>query len=1831
MEHSTDTQERKDRTSQRRQRWPFRHRALALILTLTMLLSSSGLITLAAQAEGGEENSSETSTVTVSEEALTAEASEDETDVTALVEQSTAAATSEESEPTSPEPSQEPSAEPSEATVTEETATQATIDGSAGDSDNASVPAAASLDDDDDATEETTEQPAEESAAVTSTRRGARAKVAAASTDYDITDLMTTDSYIKIQLVDGGEYYTISELNAKGLKVPKGANVFVHLEWDKIPDIQAGQNLVYQIPDGTVSNIVEEPRFMFSDAKKKFAGYMTLTSDGLFTVEIDSSYFNKWANKQSGNTLKLDYLTLDFYATLSTTHGETSGSNDEVITFKGSTTGTAPDPVQFTIPFEYKNEHSRVEVTKESKFNPVTQSIDYTITVTAPDTNTLTAENVKLTDKFEDTTYLVAASGSATGVYRDIKAFKYASAADAKSETGGTQLTDFVLNRSKGILTIGDMEPGSVVVLTYSASVSNDYFANTVYPTINNSAQASYNDTTSNMETTKQACGGSAKIAKSVGSIVTEDDGDTYLEYKLTVTAYGVVSGLAVEDYFTESWDAISRLDDFDGQVDYDPDNNPTHKFTWTINQTLTDKQTVTLTYKAYLNPSAWKPDGTSSTGDPIQKRLIIKNQADLKLGDDLIGSATGKSDITKQWVNKSGSKDNSGKLNYTVKVNSDPVAKDITSIYDNLSSESAAAGATIEYPIKVTVYTSSSSSKKQVTSFDLSSSTTGFTASDTGWRLDLTSYDGGSLNNKGYYYVITYSVNGGSANNVINGAGINRGEIGYGVSTTVEAKSINATKTRTAANYLEGYISWETTMQSDIDAGTVYYDWLDDDKVGDDTDKNKIYAGFWWYTMEDIEGVEVYQKVNGQEVLIYGKDENGDLVNPYNVSVEVYDYKNADNPYKRQPVTIPYWTYTENKNGTFDWNNDITKYGKIGYYGFKVTFSQAIKVENVGDVIVRYNCSTCWEDMYHYAMTHERNNGTTNGSKNSYQIDADNQGKWVSSTGVTKQFGYYSGQPGVRISVYGLADVLKGSTYDPTTGIITWKVYINHQGDMIGDATVEDLLPKGLEFLSATLTVGNDSGSGKTYVDKNFDTYNGNSKYGSIKQIDGEDAITVEKLSTGETKLTVLLENLHGFNGNTYKMNKDGTYVLDDNGMPTFVKTNDYGNGWYDDGNVVLTIQTRVVDTEMVSGVTQKFTNQVTVTNATMASGSCTTYATQEVTPNKREDSISKNMGTYTAGTTLTFTLNVNENGKDLIYTPEKERGTSTDTLEILDEMSDKMTLATHQTGYFKVVATLVDQDGNETPKELTAATSAEIDSDHYYVTKVDGAAGKNTYRIIVPDGVKLTITYKVVVDAAVGEKPQITNTAYFNYNGLNESKYSAEYKDSFTIQKASGSTNASADKPSFQIFKQDQWGNPIQGVTFALYQVELNDDGTAGTETYVSEAVTDKDGLVTFQGLDDLENEDAIYCFYETSVPTGYEKSNDPTYFYFIAKDGMNVNGAIGIGYTDKVFEVTNKFSSASLSVPLQKTINGETLQSSSQFGFTLKSTKTPNGASVYTDQACTSANKVTDDGVTATIEGSGTTNVDTVYFNTVGTYEFTLEENALSVAQTKAGFGKDDTVYTITVEVKNDENTGLYVASATFKNADGTKSDDLENSSPVFNNTLTLQPVQVTLNATKKLEGANRESMKAGEFKFEAMEDDKVVATGTIEADADNDNISKVVFDAITYGAKDLGTHILTIYEVEGSDLTITYSDVIFFATVKVDTVDGSDQLTADVTYSTQFAKNLDENNQPVFINTYTPISQTGIRNASLPFAMMAVMAGSAGAVMMVRKWKRRKARV
>jgi pilin isopeptide linkage protein len=605
------------------------------------------------------------------------------------------------------------------------------------------------------------------------------------------------------------------------------------------------------------------------------------------------------------------------------------------------------------------------------------------------------------------------------------------------------------------------------------------------------------------------------------------------------------------------------------------------------------------------------------------------------------------------------------------------------------------------------------------------------------------------------------------------------------------------------------------------------------------------------------------------------------------------------------------------------------------------------------------------------------------------------------------------------------------------------------------------------------------------------------------------------------------------------------------------------------------------------------------------MAYGTRTATATRAISI-AAEDNLSKSMNNYTGGTTLTFNMNINSNGYDLVY--------NKDTLEIMDVMGSKMSLATWKNNYFVVK----DKDGNE----LTAATSEKIKDNEYYVTQVENENG-TAYKIIVPDSKALTITYLVTVDAALGEIVNVSNKAYFNYDGLNNGSSGASTEQRITISRASASTGTDADA-SFKIYKQDQWGGPVAGVTFALYTVQLDDNGTAQygsdgqvvLDSLIATKTTDSTGFVEFTNLLDSE----VYCFYETNVPSGYVVAPERTYFYFTEHENLNIASAIGIDYNEKVFTVTNRFSSADLTVPLKKTINGEEQSSSSPFSFTLQQTS---GATVYSDEKCTNA--VTS--IQTTIKGSGTTKFNTLYFKEAGTYTFTLSENDLTSAEIAEGFAKSNVVYTVTATVVNGGN-GLYMDSATY--TDGTTTGNLlYDDIPAFNNTLTLNPVTVTLNAKKMLTGSTTRACNigAGEFKFEVVENSEVIATGkTKKGDKTS---SEIEFTGITYNQNQLGTHMLTIYEVSGNDSTITYSDLKFVAKVVVEPAEGEANLKATVTYLTNDKSNLDANGWPVFTNTYTPlIVATGIRLNTAPFVIMFALAASlAGGMMITRRRRRR----
>jgi pilin isopeptide linkage protein len=595
-----------------------------------------------------------------------------------------------------------------------------------------------------------------------------------------------------------------------------------------------------------------------------------------------------------------------------------------------------------------------------------------------------------------------------------------------------------------------------------------------------------------------------------------------------------------------------------------------------------------------------------------------------------------------------------------------------------------------------------------------------------------------------------------------------------------------------------------------------------------------------------------------------------------------------------------------------------------------------------------------------------------------------------------------------------------------------------------------------------------------------------------------------------------------------------------------------------------------------------------------------------------------------YSAGTTLTFNMDINSNAQDLIYTADQTNGKGT--LEIIDVMSDKMSLATTKNNYFVVT----DASGNT----LTMADSEDIGENQYYVTQITGDPGTTTYKIIVPDGMKLHIKYLVTINAAVGEEVTATNKAYFNYDGLRDMDGDNNVvKETFTIVTAKGSTSYSADDTAtFQILKQDQWGKAVEGAAFALYKLTLDSSGAVVTENgqvsmeqIGTTATTGADGTVSFT----ITGPTGVYCYKEISVPTGYVLDETPHYFEFVKHDNLGLDDVTGISDEGAVFTVTNTYHPADLAVPVTKTINNKKQSSNSEFTFILEK---KSGGAFYSDEQCTTA--VTED-PTVTITGSGTVKFDTIYFDKAGTYTFWVYENDLTADQTSEGYTKDETTYTLTVTVEGDS-TGLHVTSATYNTTGSAAADGdlVKGDTLAFNNTLRKDPVTVTLTATKVMDGYTRiDPIKEGEFTFEVVEKGQVIATGKTEAGADGDVTSaNIVFESIRYDQENVGRHVLTIYEVEGEDSSIDYSTVKFFAFVDVEAAVGSTTLTATVTYQTKDSSDLDKDGYPVFTNTCTTIqvSPTGIPTEFVPFVMMAAAAVSVGAVLTVCKWRRRKAR-
>ena len=158
--------------------------------------------------------------------------------------------------------------------------------------------------------------------------------------------------------------------------------------------------------------------------------------------------------------------------------------------------------------------------------------------------------------------------------------------------------------------------------------------------------------------------------------------------------------------------------------------------------------------------------------------------------------------------------------------------------------------------------------------------------------------------------------------------------------------------------------------------------------------------------------------------------------------------------------------------------------------------------------------------------------------------------------------------------------------------------------------------------------------------------------------------------------------------------------------------------------------------------------------------------------------------------------------------------------------------------------------------------------------------------------------------------------------------------------------------------------------------------------------------------------------------------------------------------------------------------------------------------------------------DASVVETVKNDANGNVafSAIKYTEIGQHIYTLRE----VKGNAGGIAYDKTVYTVVTTIA-DNGKGQLVATHKLKGAEDVKSIEFKNA---YNLTPKSFSVTDKIAATKSLTGRD---VKAGEFSFELVEGDKVVATGTNAADG------KIAMTAIEY--TEAGEHTYTLREVNG----------------------------------------------------------------------------------------------
>lgn len=426
----------------------------------------------------------------------------------------------------------------------------------------------------------------------------------------------------------------------------------------------------------------------------------------------------------------------------------------------------------------------------------------------------------------------------------------------------------------------------------------------------------------------------------------------------------------------------------------------------------------------------------------------------------------------------------------------------------------------------------------------------------------------------------------------------------------------------------------------------------------------------------------------------------------------------------------------------------------------------------------------------------------------------------------------------------------------------IDYRLVVNYAGDMEGTYQVEDSLPAGTEAV---------------YV-RDFWIPNGNAT--NPNNIRNNDSLRpkTDELVLSDDWIDIGLKNapFDGATNSTNDYDKDSVYAYynkSDNKIKIEI-SNLHKNSdevaetdIADKRDIQLRVVLRVTDPTMLMGYNTesgdaKIANTMIVSDDSGKLAESTAYAKLKTTSisktyEKVKEYQSSTSSTATDSEALTmsnglprviFKIQVNPNGEDLLA--------QADTLTLIDKMTGDLTIDPTS---IKVQSTEGENEAYQVSYEVSQNSNNE---------KV------TTMNLVIPDNKKLTIKYFAYITAALGTKVSFSNSAYwFGYEKTASSTGTQEFNFD-----ASG-TSSKSSTPTITVVKADQQNvsKTLQGATFSIYDAEYNNSSNKWeipeNATPIDTAVTGTDGKLKFDGKTNNKiTFNKVYGIKETSAPEGY-----------------------------------------------------------------------------------------------------------------------------------------------------------------------------------------------------------------------------------------------------------------------------------------------------------------------------------------------------------------------